>query len=321
MKNKSAIASFDEIPEALAHFRVLSAAIVISITARLADGTFEAVSHSTQLELSNEDVWLEPMCKVLDGAYGSGLGLHKAVSVLAAVHAAHQPELIKNCDSRVLAWRRGVYAVVPSILLNMTPTQEAIGFRCLDRFWANVTVREDGSIRSAQTSASLQDLDMMRDLVAKGSHSSALQSLNNPWLGPPSPSTPDVPLYLSVERPLHYSAPDLCFVGRIGGSVVGAVGIDYVLSTLLRSLNENSNCLGHTSTSTVVNVKASSWAASKYSKPASEELITSIPVSGDPSWALFLAGETAYFNGRIVFKCVECAANQAGSHGVLIGYL
>lgn len=163
----------------------------------------------------------------------------------------------------------------------------------------------------------------MEHLASPNPNSTALQALDMPWVGPAALGGPDVPLYLSLERPLHYSDPDLCFVGRIGGLVVGAVGVFDVLYTLLRSLelHKPDNCPGHDTTCNVVNVKPSVWAANRHVKPACDDKITFISVEGDGTWALFLAGETTYFRGRIVFNCVDCVAKSGASARVYIGYL
>jgi len=323
LTSKSAIAPYEDIPHNLALFRVISAAIVLAMASRLTEATFESVQHSITLELGNEG-WLIPMCNVLDGAISSALGLHHVVSVLAAVHTGYDPDLIQSCSSKIIAWRRGIFAVVPSILLSMKPTQEAIGFQCLDQYWANVAVREDGSVRDATTGTPLQDMDLMEEVVATtGPDRSTLDLVGRPWFGLPQFDTPDRPLYLSIERPLHYSDPDLCFVGRIDGSAVGSNSIEDTILSLVRSFSESVECRGHVSLTNVVNLKSSHWVSNRNKKPVGEEQLTFIPVSGNPSWALFLAGEAAPFNGHIVSGCVECSVQSArryNTDGVLVGY-
>ncbi|KAI9735066.1 MAG: hypothetical protein M1818_006643 [Claussenomyces sp. TS43310] len=151
------------------------------------------------------------MSKVLDQGSTTGLGLHEVVSTLAAVYAAHEPELIEHCDPLVIAWRCGSYVVVPSIIISMgmSLSSQAVGFQSLDAYWGNVEVREDGSVRSAITPGYSENQKMPEEVIYQGSGLQDLGLQRNPWCGPPSAGLADLPLHLSIDRPLHYSEPDL----------------------------------------------------------------------------------------------------------------
>lgn len=315
----SVIGGFDVIPEAVCLFRAVTAAITISIIGRFGGEEFKKGQHSISLSLTHSH-WLEAMCKLLDQALFSGLEYNKAVFALAVIHCAQEPDRISECKSAIVAWRKGIYSVVPSLLLSMRPSPDAVGLQCIDGYWANVKVREDGSVYSAPTSSLLQDLNLIEKIENGNGNASSLQSLSQPWIGHAQREPPDVPLYLTIERPLHYSQPDLCFVGRIDGSVIGSTGVLDVLRGLVRNLDEPSDCPGHTSPPSVIYVKASMWAADRRSKPVGENSHTFVPVQGDDCWAIFLVGQSTYFNGRIALRCPECTIERAGSHSVVVGY-
>ena len=315
----SLIGGYVTIPEAVCLFRAVTAAVSISIISILGGRSFRDVQHSTSLSLTTS-AWLESVCKLLEQALVSGLEYSKAVYALAVIHCHQDPENIRKCSSQIVAWRSGIYSVVPSLLLSIKPSPDAVGLLCIDGYhWANVRVREDGSVRSASTAALLEDPDILQEIQV-GQNASPLQSLSQPWAGQAHPGTPDVPLYLTIERPLHYSGPDLCFVGRINGSVVGSTGVLDVLRGLIRSSDEPRDCPGHASPPSVINAKASIWAQDYRSKPTGPSSHTFVPVQGDDCWAIFLVGQSNQFNGRIALRCPECTIEQAGSHSVIVGY-
>ncbi|KAL8708587.1 MAG: hypothetical protein Q9220_006523 [cf. Caloplaca sp. 1 TL-2023] len=290
----------------LARFRTITATIAISIASRLAPDSFKNVSHATVMELDDES-WVSNICKVLDNHMGTGsqLQLQLAIVILASVHAAHEPIDIEKVNTKIVGWRNGIYGIVPDLLLTMAMDSPSMHLVCIDYFWANVRVREDGSIRSSQT-PDLQTYD--KDPIGK---TMALQKPNEPGLGQAVRNTPDLPLHLSLGAPLYHGEPDLCFIGRIGGSVAGTVGILDVLRALLFSDAEPQTCPGHSYPKEVWNATTSAWAQHLFRKPISWLHPTFVPVEGDHCWAIFLAGQTAtQYNGRTVFRCVDCAVEN-----------
>ena len=316
----------------LARFRAITASIVISIVSRFAPTSFKQVHHATMLDL-NSSFWLSMMCNVIDRAEGpsSSIMLCEAVVTLAIVHAAYDPpgfhNDIHNIDRNIIAWRNGIYGVVPALLLNMSVLKEELPLVCIDYFWANVKVLEDGSIRAAIVP--IVDKHEL-DVESTDSNLSALQRLDKPRVGDPERSAPDLPLYLSLGTPLHLGEPHLCFTAWLHGSIAGFVSIHDVLIALLTSRVEPNQCPGHDKVAQVVNIKTSIWSADVYSKPMTKDYPIFLPVSEDHSWALFLAGQM-YERGRIVYRCVGCAVENfqdwvksdsgSGQAEVLIGFL
>jgi hypothetical protein len=315
---KSAMAGFETLSEDVALFRAVTAAITFSIVSRLAKSDFKQKSHLTSLDLGAEG-WLDELCPILDHALTSDIEYSKAAFALATVHAGQNPEYISNCPYSVIGWRSGTYSVLPGILLDLSLDKNAMEFKCLDRFWGNVIVHEDGSLRSSTSPALLQGDEGLDDIMT--GDASSLQMLSRPWFGQPDRGPPDEPLYLSIERPMHYSSRDTAFVARLRGTVVGTVGINNVLRTLLYSLDEPFLCPGHSNPLKVVNCKASAWVANRHSKPVRDGIFTFIPCQKDKLWTIFLAGQSSYFNGRIAFHCVDCCIDKAStSGGVIVGY-
>ncbi|KAI4143080.1 MAG: hypothetical protein L6R39_004712 [Caloplaca ligustica] len=291
----------------LARFRAITAAVAISIASRLAPASFKNVAHATVMELDHEH-WVSKICTVLDNHMdtGSGLPLHMAVLILAAVHAAHAPIDTEKTNDRITGWRNGVYGIVPDILLHMTIGSPRMHLVCIDYFWANVQVRKDGSIRSAQT-PDLQTGDSQDPVF----DTRALQHPNEPGLGPAVPCSPDIPLHLSLGTPLSKER-DLCLIGTIGGCVAGTVGILDILCALLQSDVEPKTCPGHSDPTRVWHVTTSAWARELYTKPISWLHPTFVPVEDDHCWAIFLAGQTAtQYRGRLVYRCVDCAVENS----------
>jgi hypothetical protein len=297
-------------------FRAATASIIIAMAAKLSGDTFKDCQHLTRLRLTTDD-WIKPMCNCLDGS-ANYLSLKQAVILLAAVHTGAEPIAFQSQDSRIIGWRDGIYAVLPSLLIEMRPATEAVGLRCIDSFWGNCLAYEDGSIKAGNGSGIIEDTSILEE--AEQIMSSDVQSLRGPHLGPPIPGPPDVPLYLTIERPLHYNSRDLSLRGRIAGNPVGTVGVIQILQVLLHSL-EQSPCTGrHLATNVVFNIKPSVWTKRDNYKPVGGKFNSFIPVKEDSSWALFLAGQTESYNGRIVFGCPQCAGDSVEIGSALIGY-
>ena len=318
LENQDALfGGFQFIPEAVCVFRAVTAAIAISIASRFGAATFKESQHAVSLSLTSSG-WLNCMCKTLDRALVSGLKYNKIVAALAVIHSAQDPEEALEANHSVVAWRCGIYSVVPSLLLSMRASPDAIAPRCIDSYWGNVNVRENGSINSAKTALFLPDEPLLEEI--QGTNSSTLQFLSQPWIGGPRPGPSDIPLYLTIERPDHYSQPDLCFVGRVGGYVIGSTGVLDVLGGLLKNLDEPDHCPGHVSPLAVMNVKASQWAKNRRVKPAGDGVHTYIPIQRDDYWAIFLLGQSCWYNGRLALRCADCTVERAGSSSVIVGY-
>lgn len=260
-----------------------------------------------------------PMCRVLDQGYHNGIRFKDAVFVLAAIHTAQNPEASFPKKGNIIGWNNKSHAVVPSLLIEMSPTGASPKFCCLDVFLANIRTYEDGSIRDSTSPA----LFRLEDTVNKSDNDSqfALQHLASNWVGKPQIRQPDADLYLAFETRMHYNSADFCFTARIGGSVVGTVAICDVLMTLKRSMEDSTTCQGCDPEADVFNVRASQWARSARYKPIGRGLPTFIAVQDDAAWALFLAGQATWFNGRVVLGCVGCSAKRLGGRdGLLVRY-
>ncbi|KAI4232180.1 MAG: hypothetical protein L6R40_007495 [Gallowayella cf. fulva] len=301
----------------LGRYRALVASIVISIISRFAPKDFENMHHATTMDLSDSH-WLSSICTVLDR--NEAFNISTVVTLLAEIHAAHNHDRIEaskehgieSSKRNVVAWRNGIYSVLPSFLLNMTIAADGFHFVCLDHFWANVKVGEDGSVRSSST-PDLQRYEIDIEQHSDSTNMSSLDRLDEPSLGPPNIMAPDCPLYLSLGTPLHHGNPAICFVAWLGGSVAGTVGIEDVMSALLLSRENRQTCPGHDNPMHFINVKASVWARDPYSKPANKDVPLFVPVSGDHCWAIFIAGQTYGQGGRVVFRCPTCAVEEYSS--------
>ena len=301
----------------LIHFRAVTASIVLSVIAKLSGNTFENCRHLIALSLTTDN-WLKSMCSCLDHSINS-LSLTEVALLLAVVHAGVEPTAAFQLQRKtVIGWRQGVYAVIPARLTEMAPSNSAIELQCIDRFWGNSVVYEDGSIRGGHGSGIFEDIDMLADIEKISSGD--VQSLRGPHLGPPRSGPADLPLYLSIERPLHYNSKDLSLRGRIDGQPLGTVAIVSILEVLIHSLEDARNCSGHASSRPVFNVRPSLWAKQEHYKPIGGDFNTFIPVQGDNSWTLFLARETSSYNRKIVFGCSTCAGESAETGSPLIGF-
>jgi hypothetical protein len=241
----------------------------------LAPEDFDSLRHSVNIVLDTPD-WVAQMSSVIDNGLHPGhesqpssLGfpLWKAVQIVAVIHAASSPDWVdQEADvdvRRIIGWRSGVYAVLPSLFFEMAPTEKAIGIRCLDRFWANAVVRSQGSIHT-------QDNTLMYGLSTKAESSGvnvpdteASLSLVNTGgkchFGPAVTRPADRLLYLSLEKSARLPQHDIAFCGRVDGDSVGMVSVLSIIQTIIISLEASQQCLGHVNTvpQTVYNVQTS----------------------------------------------------------------
>lgn len=312
------ILGYDVIPDEVALFRAVTAAIVIAFIGKMGGETFSESQHSISLNLGSP-TWLESMCGDLDRSIRIGWDYQHAVSRLAAIHCAVDPEMSAKSHYATIGWCEGIYSVVPSLFLHMKPSADAVVLQCIDTFWGNKFAYEDGSIHSAITMVLTYDWDTVDKAYDEDASSGPTSS--TPWLGQAHCAPPDTAISLTIERAQHYGRADICLVIRVDGTVVGSTGIKDVLHGLVHGYSEPERCPGHRNPyRSFINVKTSHWLSKARKKPATSENHTFIPVQGNEHWALFLAGETVYFDGRIAFRCPECTRERAGDHSVIIGY-
>ena len=127
----------------LARFRAIMVSVVISTISGVTPQSFTKVHHATLINLS-EPHWLSCVC-VCEVLYRTeALPLNMMAIILTIVHAAHEPDTIEVTKTKLVAWRNGIYAIVPSIIINVKVARDEFRFECIDHLWANVKVREDG---------------------------------------------------------------------------------------------------------------------------------------------------------------------------------
>lgn len=355
-QNLDADSRREDIGNYLIRFRVITASVCLAIVGRIAGDGYNSLQHSTRLHLRNNRP-LKRLSEDVDQLASSGLSLPDVVIGIAAIHCAKTPyvkeRLMQEVDSDheafyaslTIGCRNGVFAVLPKLLFSMSSpiSVSLLGLQCADTFIGNLPVTTDGFIRSLRDgNIAERDTKIFQTLSQAQSHDDeaqlSLPANNNVYLGPPTLRLPDTPLYLSIERPLDQNEPLLGLAGRINGELIGNVGIECVLTSLLLSLENkidtiksDSTCAEHAASSSqlkMLNVPASVWGHSG-SKPSGEPYVrTYLPVQGDSAWAIFLAGEG---NCRIAFGCALCAVkgsvmeaeyfgNDPGSVDVVIGY-
>ncbi|KFY29811.1 hypothetical protein V494_08468 [Pseudogymnoascus sp. VKM F-4513 (FW-928)] len=324
-KKREAFTSERGLDEAIVRFRECTAAILISLIASLSRDDFRNFKHSTTLDLSSPGN-LDEGCRIADRSFSSSMKFNEAVQLLATIHAARDFEFNDIDTYKIVGWRYGIYCVIPNLLLDMRPTAESITLACRDVFYANVRVHDDGAIKSGVSKDNMPDTILLEDMMVSGAELSAMEISQHPWVGQAQTAPPDRPLYLGLERPLHYSEPDICFVGRVNGAVVGAVSVLDVLRGIARSLLQDQEC-HHEAAMVVVNVPASTWIDKKGCIPVgSKETPALLAVRDDPSWALFAIGQSFYNQSCIVLRCNSCALRAASEYEwaeenvVLIGY-
>jgi len=285
------------------------------------------------MDLSSSS-WLEGPCEAINLGFSSSLSMDKAVALLATIHIGHKLEespLEKPKNNQVIGCQNGIYCILPSLLLEMKPSAASLTLACKDVFYANVRVHHDGFIRSSITAAVQANYDGGDTQPQHLDQQSIVKMIQNPWIGPVCRSPPDKPLYVSIERPLHYSDPDVCLAGRVDGGLIGTVSVLDVLVSIARSTTATSKCVHRDADEnlTVRNVSASTWSSDRHTKPiGTVDIPAYLAVEGDPAWALFAAGQSTYFHSCIVTKCLNCAKDVVARNAtdgdddgaVLIGY-
>ena len=302
----------------------MTACIVLGLTSSLVSDTFATVQHATSLQLI-DDAWLASTCQNVDRFASGPIALGSAVLQLAAVHAGQYSSVISEDFDRVgdiIGFRKGIFSILPNLLLKMEPTTASIGLTCGDRFFANLATLEKGKIEDA--SPPRFAWEDKQSFCSEANDGSSLATLHEPWTGRPHQSPPDRLLYLSLEKPPFQESIKVGFVGRIDGSVVGQTSIRDVLFILIRSSRQQQTCNHDDSQLLVDNVKASRWVKSRIRKPTGSTAAPAyVSVKEDNCWALLLAGESRCLRGVIVNRCVACAVEliqHEGNPSVLIGY-
>ncbi|KAL1613946.1 hypothetical protein SLS54_010156 [Diplodia seriata] len=313
----------DTIPESVIDHRVITASVILSVADRLAPDSFDTCRHSCKFSLADPD-WLDQMAPLVDRILAShnSVRLQQAVAVLAVVHSAAPHE---NFDdkytmdyARLIGWREGTYAVVPSLLLQWAPVKESLGLHCMDKFWANAVVYSDGSIQSAESPF------LSTELSAFDTSSGAGAIVGDgPYAGPPICGFAEDPLHLSLERSARVETPDLGICARVDGESIGFVGISDVLRTLADSLTAVEDCGGHAHAEQpdAYNVRTRAWCVSRTKKPTAKGLVTLVSAKDDRLWSVFLAGQSGFgLTGRVSYGCFRCSSHGLNEQGFVVGF-
>ena len=306
----------------LGRLRATNASVVISIISRFAPDTFASTRHATDLDLFDQG-WLSEMCEFLDRVKNPSLP--EVVYMLAGIHVGPLERTAEKLGlgfeklssrgykgSKTVAWRDGIYSVVPSFLLQQDLRADNIRFVCLDQFWANVRTRDDGSITSSY-GPGMQRYEVNISESPISTDISALERQENKnskdyHLGSSEASAPDRQLYLCLGTPMHIdNSSEVCYVAWINGSVAGTVGIADVFFVLVASNVEPELCPGHDADPLFINIRTSTWVQNYWDKPQSKQHPILVSARGDTGWAIFAAGQIANQDGRIVFRCPTCA--------------
>ena len=306
IQNKSNFGVFDGLPQDLITFRVVTAGIIIAIVATLGGPEYWEISHASSIDLTSEDP-LEYMAKLIDKGLSSSMPMAEAVSLLAAIHCAvHSHALFSErlkVDDKIIGARVGIFSVVPSLFLNMTPGPESVGLVCVDKFIGNVPVHPDGWIKSGTTAGILWR--ETETFPTTGVEIARRGYPFDPSTGAPAIAPPDIPLYISIERPRHYAGPDVMLTGRVNGEVVGSVGIDDVLYVVLAGMEAAVKCPGTCpGVHNVRNIPASEWMKGPIRDPSYP---ICLQVDDDSTWRLLAAGQVAQGGGVLMYGCFHCA--------------
>lgn len=125
------------------------------------------------------------------------------------------------------------------------------------------------------------------DLIGADSPS-ALQRLDQPWLGPCDNIAPDLAMYLSISTQQLFGGTDLCFIARIDGAIAGTAGVAacyerwFEVGPQARLGSSSVLCMPPHRRVQVLNIKLSHWARGRFVKPVAKHAYTYIPVKDDP---------------------------------------
>ena len=311
---KDADANYQEISHELLEFRVATAAIVFSLGGGIAGLGYWSMTHATAIDLGSS-VWLDSVTAAIDKALSASLPLQNAAVLLASIHTAHEPGNISNItkQSRTVGSRNGIHAVLPALLTHMVPGPECVGLTCVDRFIANVPIHPNGWMEAAN--APWVEFSSFVP-PAQVSPDGGEMGVALPVLGPPVVASPDINIYVSIERAHHYSRPDVILVGRVNGETIGSVSILDTMWQVARSLRATANCPGNCSARfTVLNMRASNWAGAEGCPTIHPDFPVCLQVAGDPHWRLFGAGQVHQAGGMLMFGCFACCIKAIEEEG------
>ena len=304
--------------EELAWFRIVTASIIVCIAGLLSEG-FRTSSHVTQMHLGSS-IWLDPITDRIDKQITSGLSFYDAAIIVGTVHSAVKVRTLdveQNERAYILGFRYRLFAVVPSLLVNMTPTRACVGISCLDKFIANIPVFPDGSVRGTE--------NLGPNWAPKQDHPPdySWQHIQEPVDEPADQS-----LYLGVERPILSPEPTLVLGARIGGTLIGYSSVQTAMWVVGRSLNLQMKCMGHTESRLAIKLPASDWTilgqdrAERLDGPLTKTHCLFLPALGSETWALYVAGN--YYNAIISYGCFNCATLGEPVDGfvppIVVGY-
>jgi len=315
-----------ECPPDLLLFRYVTCSIVLSTLGQLGGPDFWSLMHSTALDL-HLNVWLKDICEQLDRAMKpkSSLKFGDAVPLVATIHTAHEMGDLSSAYPlvNIIGAKNGVFAVLPALFMNMTNVTECVGLQCIDKFVGNLWVHPGGWIKEGFTREYI-----FRDVYESTAETREVTGFElasilpriNRRVGPPIPSHPDIPIYISIERGFQYLTPDVMLVGRIHGEIVGAMSFTDIMCVIARSLKVAEKCPGgcHPA-ATVLNVSTSEWIGPHGLFLDSKRPIY-LQVDGDPAWSLFAAGYASMKGGYICSSCTTCTINDIGKTMDYAGY-
>lgn len=305
-----------ECPEDLLLFRYVTSSIVLSILGALGGSGFWTTMHSTALQL-RMNVWLKEICESLDIRMknSSSLKFQDAVPLVATIHTAHEMGDLAHASPivNIIGARNGIFAVLPALFLNMANMTECVGLKCVDKFVGNLSVHPGGWLKGGYTRNYLfrnADEISMETGPITGFELATTHPQINPHIGAPIKMSPDVPIYISIERDLHYSGPDLMLTGRINGEIVGAMSIVDVMGVIAQSLQDAKRYPGRcVAAATVLNITASKWIGPQGLILHSKHPVY-LQVDGDPAWTLFAAGYAAQLGDYIASSCISCTIKE-----------
>jgi hypothetical protein len=314
-----------ECPPDLLLFRYVTCSIVLSTLGQLGGPDFWSLMHTTALDL-HLTVWLREICEQLDKAMKphSSLKFEDAVPLVATIHTAHEMADLSSAYPlvNIIGAKKGVFAVLPALFMNMANVSACVGLQCIDKFVGNLWVHPGGWIKEGFTREYIfRDVDesTVETHEATGFELATLRPKPNPRVGPPIPYHPDIPIYISIERGFQYSTPDLLLTGRVHGEIVGAMSFTDTMCVIARSLKVAAKCPGGChSAATVLNVSASEWIGPHGLFLDSKRPIY-LQVDDDPAWSLFAAGYAA-MKGGYISTCTTCTINEIGTTMDYTGY-
>ncbi|KAF2818484.1 hypothetical protein CC86DRAFT_156236 [Ophiobolus disseminans] len=350
---------YDTIPnrsKELQWFQALTASICISILSQAAGNGFETMKHSTTLDLTQ---WkhLTRLCTQVDALIQGGCLMSEVVAAIATIHcAADIRQTFKegndpydsrvgaeaSSDSTVIGWRNGRYAIMPALLYSMErPLERALlGLRCADAFIANIPTQQDGAIRYPNglsgmimfyTDSTIEALKLCLNSDPEKAET-MMEADSGVFLGQPSSTAADKPLYVSLERPSHaFGEPFTSLCGRIEGDSLGHVSIQDILKALAQSWsdaqgNDYKFCAigaphedrNDDEMELVPAHRDFNMAPSRYCQnlelvsgdgaDSSPKHNVHVQVKNNTPWAIFLAGQSPLHN-RLAFDCIQCAVH------------